>query len=185
MIWSGSLWFPTLVEMEVRTTAPHFPSGPLQGWTLTFLADPGGGAVLRGDHLAELVPDEAQDVAGGASLQEALLQHPGEPQGQGLLVKLLGVGEAVHADHPVLTVRQPGGGDTRHGPLCQTWTPGLYNTEVTTVGLRPRGHSQPTELRGPLFRVSGTESMLTVPALVTLMHVMPLLTNVLIVEALG
>ena len=89
------------------------------GGTLTFFADPGGGAVLRGDHLAELVPDEAQDVAGGATLQQALLQHPGEPEGQGLLVKLVRGGEAVHPDHAVLTVRQPAG---THTHTHQTWS---------------------------------------------------------------
>jgi len=75
-------------------------------WTcrLTVFPDPAGSAVLRGDHLAELVSDEAQDVASGAALQRTLLQHPGEPQRQRLLVKLVWSGEAVHADHAILTV---------------------------------------------------------------------------------
>lgn len=75
---------------------------------LTILLDPWGCSVLSEDHLTEFVPDEAKNVLGCGLVQLALLQHPRDPQGQGLIIKLVWSGEAIHPNHPVFTIGKPG-----------------------------------------------------------------------------
>lgn len=82
---------------------------------LTILLDPGGGGVLRHNHLTELVSYEAEDVFGCGLVQLALVHQPGNPKGQGFVVKLVRIGEAVHPDDSVFTVGQPGREEMGYG----------------------------------------------------------------------
>jgi len=75
---------------------------------LTIFLDPGGCCVLGHNHLTELVSYEAEDVLGCVLVQLGVLQ-PGDPQGQGLVIKLLRVGEAIHPEDSIFTEGQPGG----------------------------------------------------------------------------
>lgn len=74
---------------------------------LTILLNPAGCSILCYYHLTELVSYEAQDVLGCALVQVALLHRPRDPQAEGLIVKLVWSGEAIHPDDAILAVGKP------------------------------------------------------------------------------